>query len=171
MTERITPDYLRLNMQLHASDPDYGTSGRRWTTEIRRLQRRYGFASILDYGAGKCELSTRLPDLHIRCYDPAVPGIDDEPEPAELVICTDVLEHVEPECLDAVLEHLKALATRALFICVATRIGSRRLPDGRPAHVNVKPGGYWLEKLEATFENPLEVVMRPGEVSALYIVA
>ena len=80
-------------------------------------------------------------------YDPAIPGKDAPPGPADLVVCTDVLEHVEPEHLDAVLDDLQRLAKKSLFLLIATRPASKALPDGRNAHLTIEPPKWWIPKL------------------------
>jgi 2-polyprenyl-3-methyl-5-hydroxy-6-metoxy-1,4-benzoquinol methylase len=74
------------------------------------------------------------------------------PEPADFVICNDVLEHVEPECVDAVLDHLAALVRRVGLIGIATKYAlSHQLPDGRNPHLSVHSGEWWQAKLQARF--------------------
>ena len=66
---------------------------------------------MLDYGAGKGRLGEALRKMLpnppvIHCYDPAAPEWAGEPAPCEMVVCIDVLEHVEPGYLDPVLDDL-----------------------------------------------------------------
>jgi len=60
--------------------------------------------SHLDYSCGKETLANALPQFTVHGYDPAIPGLDIHPEPRDLFICTNVLEHVEPEFLDMVID-------------------------------------------------------------------
>ncbi len=85
-------------------------------------------------------------------YDPAIEGLDDEPEPADLVVCGDVLEHIEPECLDAVLDDLKRCTVKAIFLTVATRPAKKTLSDGRNAHLIQQPAEWWLPKIMQRWE-------------------
>ena len=147
----ISPAYRTLNRQLHEARSDYGKSGARWAGSIAQIADKIGAASILDYGAGKGTLARALEGRAIRQYDPAVPGIDAPPEPADLVACTDVLEHIEPECLDSVLDHLRGLTRRVLFAVVATRPAKKTLPDGRNAHLIQEPVEWWLPRLWPRF--------------------
>ena len=107
--------------------------------------------SVLDYGAGKGALGQLLQDydpaLSIQNYDPAVPDYADLPARAALLICNDVLEHVEPEYLDAVLDHMTSLMGQVGFLVIALRKSNKRLPDGRNAHLIVADADWWLERL------------------------
>ena len=47
--------------------------------------------------------------FEIKEYDPAIPGKDSLPEPADIVVCSDVLEHIEPNYLLNVLVDFNAI--------------------------------------------------------------
>lgn len=143
----ITPEYRSLNGQLHSNDPNFGGHGRKWAPTIENFAKQISAKRILDYGAGKCTLALSLPNLPIFNYDPAIPGLDDDPQPADLLVSTDVMEHIEPECLDDVLDHMMALSLAAVFLIVATRPALKSLPDGRNAHLIQKRIAWWLPKL------------------------
>lgn len=148
----ITPEYALLNAELHTRVPAYGTGGHKWADMVRSIVAETGAKSVLDYGAGKGSLKAALRGLKVYEYDPAVPGKETPPASAGVVVCTDVMEHVEPECTDAVIVHLCGLATRAVFVGVSCRVGGKRLADGRPAHVNVQPATWWHERFSAVGE-------------------
>jgi len=85
--------------------------------------------------------------MKIQSYDPCVPGIDSLPEPADLVVSCCVLEHVEPECLDAVLDDMRRCTLKAAFIVVTSVPSSKFLNDGRNAHLIIEPMDWWLPKI------------------------
>lgn len=161
----ITPEYAALNAALHASNPAYGTSGGKWAVKVHRLARQYEASTVLDYGAGKGTLYQEMLHKHASApdiseegarrtfpfvlfeYDPAVPGKDAPPGRADLVVCGDVLEHIEPECLYSVLDDLRSLAKKAVLLIVATRPAVKTLADGRNAHLIVEPAEWWFPKL------------------------
>jgi len=145
----ITEDYRELNKQLHADRPDYGAGGSsgKHTPQVRELARVLGTEDILDYGCGKGYLGRALSHMLIKEYDPAVDGKDDPPEPANLVVCLDVLEHIEPDCLDTVLDDLQRCTKAGIFMTVATRLAVKFLADGRNAHLIVQPSQWWLPKI------------------------
>ncbi|NIV37196.1 MAG: hypothetical protein GWN58_49560, partial [Anaerolineae bacterium] len=135
----ITDAYRELNTRLHESNPNYGTSGHKWAKHIGSLAGALETNEILDYGCGKQTLANALPQFTVHGYDPAIEGLDEPPEPHDLVVCGDVLEHIEPECLDDVLDDLKRVTRGTLFLVVATRPASKTLADGRNAHLIVEP--------------------------------
>ena len=144
----ITEEYRKMNEALHSSRPTYGASGKRWAHKVISI----GYRDVLDYGCGKGTLAKALP-FKIKEYDPAVPGKETLPKPAEFVVCTDVLEHIEPDQIDSVLHHLRTLTLEKGLFVIATREAHKVLPDGRNAHLIIQPFEWWKEKLQlAGFE-------------------
>jgi hypothetical protein len=150
--QRITSAYADLNRQLHSERVDYGAIGHRHADSVRGIAQVYGIKSLLDYGCGKQTLLETLRLPWARGYDPCVPGLDGEPQPADLVVCTDTLEHVEPECIEAVLDHIKSLARRLVFVNISLRAAKKTLPDGRNTHLIIQPSAWWMWRLLARWE-------------------
>lgn len=142
----ITEEYRQQNALLHEQRADFGANGHRYAQQIRELAQAVQANEILDYGAGKCTLSDALHDLNVINYEPAFPHLAATPDPADLVVCGDVLEHIEPECLDAVMDDLARVTKKCLFATVATRPAVKTLPDGRNAHLIQQPMQWWLPK-------------------------
>jgi hypothetical protein len=146
-TELISQDYLHAQRTMHANPRGYGGRGYVWTSTVLQIADRYKAISILDYGCGQGTLmhAIRLvsPNTSCREYDPAIVGKDGRPEFADLVVCTDVLEHIEPDKLDAVLAHIRGLARKAAFLVVATRPANKLLPSGENAHLIIEPDAWW----------------------------
>jgi hypothetical protein len=130
---------------------------------IRRLTPR----TILDYGSGTGHLVTRL-SVPAWEYDPAVPGKDLPPRPADLVLCLDVLPCVEPEYLDAVLADLSRCTLGVTYLVIETGPSAVTLPDGRNAHLIQEGAAWWRERLAPYFTVPEHAVMPRG--TALHIV-
>ena len=145
----ISPSYIEQNAMLHTQRADYGAAGGRHGKKIASLMKEFGCATLLDYGCGKGSLLKEIPGAV--GYDPAVPGFSSRPHPADLVSCTDVLEHIEPECLDEVLEDLRMLSKRLAFLVISCRAAYKTLPDGRNAHLIVQPHEWWLQKAQEHF--------------------
>jgi len=147
---KITPEYIEQNRILHAVG-NYGISGQRWAPTVLDVCTRIGSRDVLDYGCGQRTLERAL-GFPIRNYDPCIPGLDATPEPADVVVCTDVLEHIEPDCLDAVLDDLKRVVRKAGFLVIANRPAMKTLPDGRNAHLIQEGTEWWLPRLKSRFE-------------------
>lgn len=144
----ISDAYREQNAVLHQTMPAYGLGGAKWASVVRSISKVDD--TILDYGCGKGALAKALFPRQVMEYDPAIPG-KDQAEPATLVVCTDVLEHIEPDELDSVIEHLFGLTKERLFVCISTVPAKKTLPDGRNAHLSTWPASWWREKLEARF--------------------
>jgi FkbM family methyltransferase len=147
----ISKEYRELNAKLHEDNPGYGTSGSKYVDTVLRLAGQLETKSILDYGCGKGMLSKGIP-FPIWEYDPAVSGKDESPRPADLVVCTDVLEHIEPENLQAVLADLARCTAKVGFFVVHTGPANKTLADGRNAHLIQEPAGWWEKKLSKHFD-------------------
>lgn len=146
----ITQDYIALQKDLHTRF-DYGWGGDSEECDqiVRGLK---DVKTVLDYGCGQGLLGRLLrPHYEVEEYDPAISGRDEEPARADVVVCADVLEHVEPECLDAVLLHLRALAKQYAVLIIATGPSRKIMADGRSAHLIVEDAGFWFQKLTGLF--------------------
>lgn len=150
----ISLAYAEQNRQLHAVNANYGTTGSQWVGYVESLVRDDGHATVLDWACGKGMLARGLKRVGIDVaeYDPAVPGKEATPEPADLVVATDVLEHIEPEHLDAVLAELARVTKRKLFFDVCTAESLKGLPDGRNPHLIIQPPEWWRYKLTRYFD-------------------
>lgn len=153
--ELISEEYRALNAREHEANNGYGVNGHRHLKTVLNLVDRFGAATVLDYGCGQANLSKHAkrvsPALFIN-YDPAVPLYSALPAPADVVACTDVLEHVEPLNLSFVLEHIASLTNKAAFFEIACRPAKRVLSDGRNAHINLHDGLFWFDTLRWYFD-------------------
>ena len=104
--------------------------------------------TMLDYGCGKASYH---PDYwNIEKYDPGVAEFSIKPKKVyDMVICTDVLEHVEEIYIDEVLTELFEYSTNFLYLAIALDPAIEILPDGRNAHVLLKPEEWWKNKLRS----------------------
>lgn len=148
----ITDSYRDLNRQLHERVAGFGAGGRRWEPNVRDISRSLDTADILDYGCGKGTLAAVCRDLNIRNYDPAVPAFAAEPEPADIVVCTDVLEHIEPDHVSDVLAHIARLTRKMALLVVYTKEATKCLPDGRNAHLSIHDGLWWFRETHKHLE-------------------
>jgi hypothetical protein len=150
----ISSEYVRQQEELH-KNPEYGIASIAAASTVSKVCNMYGVEELLDYGAGKGRLAKHLQVDHpmrIQMYDPAIPKWSEKPDPAEMVACIDVLEHIEPELLENVLDDLKRVTKRIGFFTVSCVPAEKTLSDGRNAHLIQAPCEWWLPKFMERFE-------------------
>jgi hypothetical protein len=151
----ITAEYLQQQKQLH-QNPDYGVASIEFAPLVIKIATDSQAKSISDYGAGKRNLWKTMEKLgktefQYFPYDPVFPEYG-PPKPADLVCCIDVLEHVEPAYLEAVLDDLKKIIVNVGLLSVHTGPAIKKLEDGRNAHLIQKPASWWLPHFCERFE-------------------
>lgn len=151
----ISEAYRALQAEMH-KDAAYGVAAMHYAPLVAALIEDECATEILDYGCGKRRLNGALSPiikrpLTVHSYDPAIPAYDGVPEPCDLVVCIDVLEHIEPECIDAVLDDLARVTRRTGFFTISTRPAQKSLPDGRNTHILQRPDSWWLMRLAERF--------------------
>ncbi len=140
--------------QLHAQKT-YGTTSELQVGYIRRaLDDHPGVRSILDYGCGQSRcvdwLAT-LCDAKAYRYDPAIPDYATCPvDQADLVLSTDVLEHVPEADVPGLLGRMRAISPHC-FLNIALTEAIEILPNGENAHCTVKPIEWWAAQLRAHY--------------------
>lgn len=148
--DTISGEYLKLQQELH-QNPNYGVASLSFAPIVADLIRQTQAQSLADYGAGKKRLLEGLAKAgvhpkHYFPYDPVFPEYG-SPKEADLVCCIDVLEHIEPEKLEAVLRELASITIGLGFFSVHMGPAGKTLADGRNAHLIQKPSSWWLPKI------------------------
>ncbi len=146
----ISENYKEQNKVLH-ENPAYGVSSAKLVGNIHAIFNESGCKTLLDYGCGKGYVRKAL-GAFVSEYDPAINGKDGIPAPADMVTCIDVLEHIEPECLDAVLDDLRRCMLKVGYFTIETRPAMKVLPDGRNAHLIQESYAWWLPKIMDRFD-------------------
>ena len=161
--EKILPDHALLSSnyreqlrEIHSST-EWGNTGKDYWEYIDKIASDIGVRSFLDYGAGhgslKKRLQQELPEKYkVKEYEPGIEEKSSRPNPSRLVVCCDVLEHVEPTLIDNVLDELKRVTLEKGFFTVSCQLANRKLPDGRNAHLIVEPVSWWQTKIEERFK-------------------
>lgn len=149
--ELISTDYRNMNAQLHKTNIAFGVGGGKHAETVLKIAEKMGTHSILDYGCGKGYLAKSIP-FPIWEYDPAIAGKDESPRPADLVVCTDVLEHIEPDKLLHVLADLKRVTKKVGYFTIHTGPAAKTLPDGRNTHLIQNGKQWWKNRLKAYFQ-------------------
>lgn len=144
-------------MEAHA-EPGWGTSAQEHVEDVASLISQFDADTVLDYGCGKGVLSQVL---DVTNYDPAT--YPELPEPHDLVVCIDVMEHVEGDSVEAVLAHIRSLTKKAAFFVISCQPAIKTLADGRNAHITICPPRWWRDKLhQVGFDMKIEHVA-PGD--------
>ena len=167
----ISEDYRKEQERLHGTGI-YGVIGRQYGAMVSSIIDQMEINTVLDYGCGsrRSLTETLKPKRKIQYqgYDPGVPEYAEPPVPAEMVVCCDVLEHIEPEYLNSVLDHLEDLTQIILFATVHTGPAGKTLSDGRNAHLIQQPMEWWLPKFQDRFA--IQTVQKTGK-KGFYVIA
>jgi hypothetical protein len=151
----ISPAYRDQQAHLHATT-NYGVASIKYAPLVTEIINRLEITHLLDYGSGRMmNLGKHIKPNHklqYQAYDPCVEELAGLPVPAQMVACVDVLEHIEPEFLDNVLDHIAKLTEAVAFMTVHTGPAGKTLPDGRNAHIIQEPMEWWLPKFTQRFE-------------------
>lgn len=154
-------DYKAL-LQERYTRPGWGASGYSWANVVKGFAEQLGAKSILDYGCGRGTLKQAMAGWDVREYDPGIIGKDVLPEPADLVVATDVLEHIEPDKLGHVLTHIRGLARKGVFLNIAMGPAKEVLADGRNAHLIQQQPKWWDEQLAKAWLWPSQKAVAKG---------
>jgi hypothetical protein len=151
----ISDGYREEQQKLHEKG-NYGTASIAYAPIVSAIIGRMGITHLLDYGCGSlCNLAKHLQvktKLTYQAYDPGVAKYSHPPLPAQMVACIDVLEHIEPQYLVSVLDHLSALAEGVVFLSIDTGPARKTLSDGRNAHLIQQPMSWWMPKIFERWE-------------------
>jgi len=159
--------YLAEYQLLHKQKLFKGMSILNHVPDIAELVSQHGGHHILDYWCGlgwqyTHERVHRVWDREIpTLYDPAVRDYSIKPiGQFDGVICTDVLEHVPENELDAMLREIAGFAKTWVFLSVCCR-PSRfiKFSDGTNVHVTIHPFEWWQAYLKPYF-NGKTLVLR-----------
>lgn len=134
------------DMVLAYYDPvDVLDAGCAYGLVVDRLQRRgcpaHGF-DISEYAIGRA--TRRIADT-VWVGDVADPAAW-QVGPVDLVLCTEVLEHLVPKQAEAFMANAYRVAQRALLL-IAT-LSHPEEAEGDESHVNVQPMEWWIELAE-----------------------
>jgi 2-polyprenyl-3-methyl-5-hydroxy-6-metoxy-1,4-benzoquinol methylase len=156
----ITSEYVALQRDLHRRfNYGYGVDTPEVVDILRVLRPAHTPFRVLDYGCGQGSLKKALeadpkmqPYALVWEYDPAIKGKTEVPDRGSaFVVCADVLEHIEPECLPDVLKHLADCTLDTCIMIIATSPSNKVMKDGRQAHICLMTAAEWRAALSEHF--------------------
>lgn len=163
MSNIISDEQRKLNAALHQTDSKFGnrSDGAGLATKLPMALARMNelgiCQSVLDYGTGKGALVERLtaelkPKIDVYGYDPAIPTYSEKPtSPVDIVVCLDVLEHIEMNSIDDVLREIKSLTKQFCYLAIDLQPAVKTLEDGRNAHILLAPADWWVSRISQLF--------------------
>jgi hypothetical protein len=143
-------DYYKNQIRgLHESKSTWGNGPRGHILRICKWVYENKVRDLLDYGCGKGKNMPFILPVKITNYDPGVAEWESDPKVCEHLMCLDVLEHIEPMYIGDVLEHISSKFTKSAMLTIALTPSKDILPDGKNAHILLRPSSWWVDTLEA----------------------
>jgi hypothetical protein len=177
-------DYYALK---HSKDESFsrGTALIKHMPYIAQLIQKYEIKSILDYGCGKAifwknnvltwKVMFQWPSSiqgRLSLYDPAInedvntftKGKTElcihNTIPAgrsDLVICTDVLEHVPEHNIPSTLDSILIKSRRFVYLNISCYAATKTFPDGTNLHLTLKSPAWWREQIAASQDRVFDI--------------
>lgn len=154
--------------ELHSASNKYGASSNYFkpntmksllTIEkaLGQAQKVEAIGSFLDHGTGQGGLVQLIKNNHhlnieVHGYDPCVAQFSEKPSQAfDIVSSIDVLEHISRENLSNTLFEISELTRKFFFFCIDLLPASKKLLDGRNAHILLAPPEWWVQQIKYYF--------------------
>lgn len=173
MDSKDVIDYYVLK---HSMDDGFckGSALHKHIPYIAILVQEYDLNSILDYGCGKAQFWKENPHWRamfewtgthrehaLWLYDP---GINETPAQEkrawlaihntlplgryDLVVCTDVLEHVPEGDIPYTLDTILSKSRKFVYLNVSCYPATKTFPDGTNIHVTIKSRTWWKDQIK-----------------------
>ncbi len=153
-------DYIKQYELLYKIKKNYGKTSIKLYDMLEKIINDLNILSVLDYGCGKSKLLDLIKKnkkIKIYRYDPAIKKYSKlTKNKTDLVICTDVLQHVPLYDLDRVLKEIKSKGIYILFYIKCTN-HKTKLPNKTYANCTVYDKKWWLEKLGNYYDDIKEI--------------
>lgn len=122
--------------------------------EITGLIKQCECKTLLDYGCGKARehKKNKLID-NVTLYDAYCEPYTKKPEGTfDMVICTDVLEHIPMNEVGKIIAELMNYTNKVLFLSICTKPAKKTFRNGVNVHLTIQPESWW-EQLLSTIKN------------------
>lgn len=151
----FSDDKIQQYKILHNNVIGYGISSMEYFDEICLFIEELKPKKVLDYGCGKGKLiaclKEKYPHITFVGYDPAVDEFSNCPDMKfDLVINTDVLEHIPENSLENVIKHIAQLSENVYFALHHSKAVAT-LPNGENAHCTVKSPEWYKDLISKYF--------------------
>lgn len=174
MRDLVSDNYAAQLKELHAKSESFGVGNvtAKHYPLIQNLIQKRSFGSVLDYGCGKGHFiqfaRESMPGLRVEGFDVASDEYAVLPDGKfDVVVCLDVMEHVEFGALSNVLGEIRDRASKVFVCSVANYPAGKKLPDGRNAHVTQMPFSTWFGLFSGFFR--VDQFLRTGKAEALFV--
>jgi len=154
MEKLISKEYKEKIIHLHENSRWGYAFGKKIPSMIYKYMALSQANSLLDYGSGygefKKQMDNQYPNakFNIHEYEPGIIRKDEDPPTCDATICFDVLEHVEPNKIDNVLQHMYDKTNKWAYVIICTIPSNSTFPDGQNLHLLVREANWWLEKFK-----------------------
>ncbi len=169
-------DFYRKNYEILHKNENFFWGKRTYELSpiIEKILKFYSCKSLYDFGCGKghqysihkIDKIWNIENLYL--YDIGVPEISKKPYANikfDAVISIDVFEHIEENDIETEIKELIERIIKIGFFVIDTKPALKTLPDGRNAHLTIKPKKWWDEKIkDLNNENKKIIVIYDGIV-------
>ena len=90
-------------------------------------------------------------NMSVDGYDPAVKKWSSNLTPCDILLCLDVLEHVEVNTINSVIEDISSMTRHFCYIVIDLQPAVKKLSNGRNAHILLAPVDWWVSRFSQTF--------------------
>ncbi|MGH8601316.1 MAG: hypothetical protein ACREXR_00590 [Gammaproteobacteria bacterium] len=128
-----------------------GLTIRQFEWRIRSSFNTHNVTSYIDYGCGQAmpyELSKFLSQFSPVLYDPYVERFSAYPQPADAVVCVDVLEHLPRYLISSLLRDVFSLAKKLVILTYCPRAARKTFSDGTNLHLTIENEAFWRARID-----------------------
>ncbi len=150
----FSKDYKKQLQLFHKENPRWGNGPKKRELDIFEFINQNKIKVLLDYGCGKGLIIRKRIMKHcysitkVINYDPGIPEWESDPPTVDYLMCMDVLEHIEPDYLLNVLDHLVSKFNKKALLFISTKKSTEILPDGKNSHLTIMPSDDWIDLLK-----------------------